>query len=117
MAIRDAPEVASLGVLLAAAYAGAAYTCHRIYFTPVGASFPSAEVRRDPDKQVAYGALYNQPSLWYKIAQWKSDDKGYNVGIFDNRFRPFEHNLPTQGTVHSAPQYETNTAAKPASMS
>lgn len=46
-------------------------------------------------------------------AQWNVDDKGYRVGVFDNRTAPFEHNLPTQTRGHSGPQYETSVRTAP----
>ncbi|KXZ42953.1 hypothetical protein GPECTOR_109g196 [Gonium pectorale] len=116
MALRDVPEVGILALLGTGALAMGAYTYGRMMFTPAGESFPSVEVRRDPDKQVAAVAGFHNPSFFYRVAQWKSDDKGFNIGVFDNRYRPFEYNLPTQGTVHSGLQYETGAAAKPAPM-
>ncbi|PNW79610.1 hypothetical protein CHLRE_08g359950v5 [Chlamydomonas reinhardtii] len=113
MALRDFPEVGALVVLVGGAYVGALHTLHRIYFTPAGESFPSAKVRRDPELQVAYGSVLREPSWWYRIARWNSDERGYRVGIFDNRGFPFEHNLPVPGTAHSNPQSETNVKAAP----
>ncbi|GFR45112.1 hypothetical protein Agub_g6490 [Astrephomene gubernaculifera] len=115
-ALRDIPEVAVLAGLAAGAIAMGLYTFHRENFTVSGEAFPSVEVRRDPDKQFAMVEAYRRPSFFYRIAQIKSDDKGYNMGVFDNRTRPFEYNLPTQGTVHSGPRYETGATANPADM-
>lgn len=52
-------------------------------------------------------------TLLRPLPQWNSDDKGYRVGIFENRTAPFEHNLPTQTKWHSGPQYETNVRTAP----
>lgn len=47
-----------------------------------------------------------------KSMQWKVDDKGYNTGVFDNRARPFEYNLPTKTLAHSGMQYETDVGTR-----
>ncbi|GLC35078.1 hypothetical protein PLESTB_000551800 [Pleodorina starrii] len=116
LAVRDVPEVAILAFLGAGALSMAAYTYHREMFTAAGESFPSVEVRRDPEKQLALTGAPHKPSIFYRVAQWKATDTGYNIGVFDNRFMPYEHNLPTQGNVHSSSRYETNTTTKPAAM-
>lgn len=42
-----------------------------------------------------HACLYtNLPALLLTLLQWNSDERGYRVGIFDNRGFPFEHNLP-----------------------
>ncbi len=48
-----------------------------------------------------------------RLSQWNIDDKGYRVGVFDNRMAPFEYNLPTQTRGHSGPQYETSVGTAP----
>ncbi|PNH09035.1 hypothetical protein TSOC_004368 [Tetrabaena socialis] len=114
--MRDVPEVAALALLGAGALTAGFYTFHREMLTPAGESFPSKEVRRDPDLQVAATASYHNPSLFYRVAQLNTDEWGFNSGIFDNRTRPFEYNFPTQGLVHSGPQHESAAAAQPGPM-
>ncbi|PNW76501.1 hypothetical protein CHLRE_11g467643v5 [Chlamydomonas reinhardtii] len=116
IAARDVPEVAVLAALCGGALAMGFYTYYREMWTPAGESFPSVEVRRDPEKQTAVMGAYNNRSMFYHVAQWKHDDKGYSMGVFDNRSRPFEYNLPTQGVVHSGPQYETESRTQQIGM-
>ncbi|GIM07873.1 hypothetical protein Vretimale_11929 [Volvox reticuliferus] len=115
-AVRDVPEVAILALLGAGALGMGGYTYYREMWTAAGESFPSIEVRRDPDKQLALTGEPHKPSFFYRIAQWKVDDKGYNIGIFDNRAMPYEHNLPTQGKAHSGARYEPNNSTKSVTM-
>ncbi|KAG2432182.1 hypothetical protein HXX76_009102 [Chlamydomonas incerta] len=116
LSVRDVPEVAVLALLGSGALAMGFYTYYREMWTAAGESFPSVEVRRDPDKQSAVMGSYNNPSLFYRVAQWKHDDKGFNTGVFDNRSRPFEYNLPTQGQVHSGLQYKAESRTQQVGM-
>lgn len=108
MTVRDVPEVGVLAFLGASVVSMGLYTLSREYTSPAVDSYPSPEIRKDFWKQVAYGeAFKGKPSLFYRVAQFKVDDMGYNIGIFDNRMRPFEYNLPTSTAAHSSPQFET----------
>lgn len=112
-ALRDAPEVGVLAVLLTGGVSMGLYTMRRMYFGPAGDAFPSLEVRKDPELQLLYGAASAQPSIFYKVAQKRLDEGGWNTGVFDNRARPFEYNLPTKTLGQYDTGAGTNVAAPP----
>ncbi|KAG2488359.1 hypothetical protein HYH03_013049 [Edaphochlamys debaryana] len=104
--LRDVPEVAALIGLASFGLTMGGYTYWREMWTPAGEAFPSVLARRDPDLQCAMVEAYHKPSVFERIAKWDTDDKGLRCGVFDNRFRPFEYNLPTHVAWHTSSRSE-----------
>jgi hypothetical protein len=90
----DVPEVLPLYVAVAAGVSLAAYTLTRTYRADQGV-FWNKDIRRDMWQQAEGRLAENhtgETSLLHKMASVKVDKDGYQVGIFNNRMRPFEYN-------------------------
>ncbi|KAI8462307.1 MAG: hypothetical protein J3K34DRAFT_527839 [Monoraphidium minutum] len=97
---RDMPEVLLLYGWLGFAAGMGIYSAKRVYFNSEAGSYVNINMRGDPMAQVQTAevglqdAAKGKHSLFWHIAQFKVDEDGANVGVFDNRTRPHQYSKP-----------------------
>ncbi|KAF6250388.1 hypothetical protein COO60DRAFT_1647160 [Scenedesmus sp. NREL 46B-D3] len=94
----DYPEVMLLWGWLCFAGCIGVYSMKKVMLSNKDGAYLNVNLRGDYDKQAEKGMQdyeSGKHSLWWRIAQWKVDEGGANIGVlWDNRTRPHQYSKP-----------------------
>jgi hypothetical protein len=109
---RDYPEVLLLYGWLGFAASFGVYSLKKVLFENDAGSFINVNMRGDIDRQfgdkvgkdaeeyTAPSPANSKHSLWWRLAQVKTDENGANIGIiWDNRTRPHQYSKPGEAGI------------------